>query len=97
MNGHHTVELPRAGYGRRHEIEILDYHVRGWVLARCLTHGTVDIAMDRGAIEKTATGAAEGCRRKIMLPAAPSPHSLRPLLVDRGDGNGWVRRDEVPR
>jgi hypothetical protein len=94
VNDQRTVELPEPGYGRRHEMEIPDYHVRGWVLAGCVTYGTEDIGGDPGRTA-AAAAAAEQCRRRIRLPGAPAPHSLRPLLIDRGDGNGWVFRDKA--
>lgn len=65
------IRLRRPGAtigGTMHVIEVLDYHVNGWKMTRCLTHGQHGPTPDKGDDVQTAIVAAKECARVRRLP-----------------------------
>lgn len=60
---------------RVHDIEQSTWHVRGWVLARCLTHGNTKLLPARDPAG-TARAAADACDDCLALPFS----QIRPLI-----------------
>jgi hypothetical protein len=52
-----------------HRIEILPWHIAGYVEGRCLTHGTDQgPRIDVGDVKRSAVATAQECRRIRQIP-----------------------------
>lgn len=86
------VKYP-SGRVERHVIELLPYHVNGWVRTRCLNHGrqqpdALSADTEQGR-DKTARAAAVDCGRIMQLPFGHTiVRELEPMLREQ-DGQ-WV-------
>jgi hypothetical protein len=79
------VRLTRDGKTvSRHDIEQGTWHVRGWVLGRCLAHGISQPFPDKGDARANAIVIAKACARECRLPFfASMARTLQPLELAR--------------
>jgi len=67
--GTRTIRL-RYSSGRvtAHQIELLAWHIGGWAMGRCLTHGLTQPMPYDGDLKATATATARQCGYNRAIP-----------------------------
>ena len=78
-----------------HTVEILGWHVPGWMSTRCLEHGETSLQMSASKTQAdVALASARHCDRVRKLPFAHARDPLQPVLAKQEDGT-WARKAGV--